>query len=115
MPSTLCVMVLGYLLVQIIIPTRGAQQRKFAKQLTPCYIAGSDILEAAVREIRAGATVRVTTADGKRLRRIAVTGPVDGDDFRVVWVCKPDDWPEVGGVVSSDMTMAWPVESVVAE
>jgi hypothetical protein len=64
--------------------------------------------------IRPGDRIRVITADGVELPRVAVTGPVDGDDFRVVWVCLEDDWPANGGPVSHDRTMAWPIEAVLS-
>ena len=65
--------------------------------------------------ISPGMTVYVETADGSRLQRKALSGPVDGDDFRVVIVCKPEDWPSDGVTVSHELTMAWPVEYVYIE
>jgi hypothetical protein len=62
--------------------------------------------------ISIGQRINVTTADGRRLAKIAVSGPVDGDDFRIVWVCKPEDWPMDITSVNNYKTMAWPIEAV---
>ena len=71
--------------------------------------------EVAVRSIQVGDRVKVVTADGSELRRVAISGPVDGDDFRVVWVCKPEEWPRETMDVNSGTSMAWPIEAVAVE
>jgi hypothetical protein len=68
-----------------------------------------------MRAIHPGDEVNVVTAMGIVLPKVAVTGPVDGDDFRVVWVCNPSIWKENNSHVSREMAMAWPVEHVRCE
>lgn len=53
-----------------------------------------------------GDTVFVIDAYGHELERRALTGVVDGRDFRVVWVCRAECWPDNG--------IPWPVEHVSA-
>lgn len=68
-----------------------------------------------MRQVCVGDSVTVADADGKRLRRVAVTGPMDGDDFRVVWVCKPEYWPSERDSITRLNSIAWPVEYVSPE
>lgn len=65
-----------------------------------------------MRPVRNGDLVCVSTADGATLNRRAITGPIDGDDFRVIWVCKEQDYTTDRNDLKPVSAMAWPVEAV---
>ena len=45
-------------------------------------------------EIGRGDLVIVRDAWGRSLRRRAVSGATDGRDFRVIWVCREQEWDD---------------------
>jgi hypothetical protein len=63
-------------------------------------------------QIKQGDLVEVVTADGQCLRRRAISGPCDGDDFRVVWVCREEIWATESRPINPITAMAWPIEAV---
>lgn len=66
--------------------------------------------------IQPGSTVSVRAANGTILERRAITGPVPGDDFRVVWVCPLDEWEGAQAEGREPDGIPWPAEDVkVAE
>lgn len=62
--------------------------------------------------IEAGALVTIRTADGRELRRRAVTGVIDGLDFPVVWVTTEEEWDEAQGNGHRPEARPWPAEDV---
>lgn len=60
--------------------------------------------------IERGTPVLIRTADGKELRRIAVSGVEDGLDFPVVWVATEDEWAGRNGSIPQGLP--WPAEDV---
>jgi hypothetical protein len=61
-------------------------------------------------DIQVGAVVEVETADGSRARMRALTGPVSGRDFQVVWVCRPESFDEYRSDYRAGIP--WPAEAV---
>jgi hypothetical protein len=59
-----------------------------------------------------GSRVLATSASGEQLERRAITGPVDGDDFRVVWVCREEEWVAALNEGRDPEGIPWPVEDV---
>lgn len=64
--------------------------------------------------IMPGTKVRVLTASGTWLLRIAVTERVEGGDFPVVWVCTEEEWCK-GQDIRKNHALPWPEEDVVAD
>lgn len=71
--------------------------------------------------VEPGMRVLARDVSGRDHERIAVTGVVDGRDFPVVWICKPEDYEiVVAGVVASpdsprdlrEHAWPWPSEDV---
>jgi len=60
--------------------------------------------------IEQGTPVLIRTADGKELRRVAVSGVEDGLDFPVVWVATEDEWADRNGSIPQGLP--WPAEDV---
>ena len=63
--------------------------------------------------ISSGMSVLARDFHGKELPRRAITGVMDGQDFPVVWVCRPDRW-DPGLVDNPDpaRSIPWPAEDV---
>lgn len=61
--------------------------------------------------IRPGDAVIVSSATGD-LRRRAVTGPVPGQDFTVVWLCSEEEWFAASEAGREPHAVPWPVEDV---
>lgn len=64
--------------------------------------------------IQAGQRVVATDAFGRCLDRVAITGPQRGDDFPVIWVCRPDEWVRAHQEDRSPEGVPWPMEDVAA-
>lgn len=66
--------------------------------------------------IKPGTPIKVMTADGKDLRRIAVSGvEVEGHDFPVVWVTSEEEWRRAEGNGHQPDAWPWPAEDVRVE
>jgi hypothetical protein len=61
--------------------------------------------------IRPGTAVIVRSATGE-LHRRAVTGPVPGQDFTVVWLCDETEWDQAVAESRDPTAAPWPVEDV---
>lgn len=63
--------------------------------------------------IEAGAVIDVRTADGKTLRRRAMSGvEQEGHDFPVVWITTEEEWSEANGNGDRPEVRPWPAEDV---
>jgi len=62
--------------------------------------------------IRPGNRVLARSAFDELLPRRAVTGPVRGIDFQVVWVCSEDEWEAAQEEGREPRAVPWPVEDV---
>ena len=62
--------------------------------------------------IEAGAIVVVRDVRGTWLRRRAMTGVQDGHDFRVVWVCREEEWEAAHAEGRKPEGVPWPAEDV---
>jgi hypothetical protein len=66
--------------------------------------------------IQRGSAVLVRDAFGRELERVAVDSPGRGEDFPVVWVCRPEEWQAAQAEGREPDAVPWPVEDVeVAE
>ncbi len=66
--------------------------------------------------IQPGSHVLARSANGEQLEKRAITEPMDGDDFRVVWVCTEDEWLAAEAEGRDPVGIPWPAEDVkVAE
>jgi hypothetical protein len=63
--------------------------------------------------IEPGSTVLVRTADDKLLERRAVSAPVMGEDFAVVWVTRPEEWTEAELQGREPSAVPWPAQDVL--
>lgn len=61
--------------------------------------------------IRSGDPVIVRSATGD-LHRRALTGPVPGQDFTVIWLCTDDEWDDAQKNGREPSGTPWPVEDV---
>ena len=62
--------------------------------------------------ITSGMLVWVRTAGGERVPMRALSGPVKGRDFPVVWVCTEDDYAAaIGG--DESVSIPWPLNAVL--
>jgi hypothetical protein len=59
-----------------------------------------------------GTHVLATSATGEELRRRAMSEPMDGDDFRVVWVCREEEWLAAQAEGREPEGIPWPAEDV---
>jgi len=62
--------------------------------------------------IQPGDHVLARAANDELLERRAITEPIDGDDFRVVWVCTEDEWLEAEAESREPDGIPWPAEDV---
>ncbi len=67
-------------------------------------------------QIARGHRIVVRDAAGHQLERVALTGPKRGEDFPVVWVCRPEEWEAAQAEGREPDGVPWPREDVaVAE
>ena len=64
--------------------------------------------------IARGDRVIVENALGERSERVAMTGVVQGHDFMVVWVCRPDEWEAAQREGRDPVGMPYPKDDVYA-
>lgn len=62
--------------------------------------------------IRPGAPVKVKTAFGDELDKVAISGIAKGHDFPVVWVASPADWSKAQQAGTEPQALPWPAEDV---
>jgi len=62
--------------------------------------------------IERGQHVVVVDAFGAELSRIALGEPVLGEDFPVVWVCRPEVWEQAQREGHDPEGVPWPLEDV---
>jgi hypothetical protein len=67
-----------------------------------------------MRDILAGQYVTVMTFDNRAVRRRAITGVVQGDDFSVVWVCDDAEYRSAVAEGREPVGIPWPSEHVRA-
>jgi len=58
--------------------------------------------------------VTVVDAVGDELPRIALSQPKRGEDFPVVWVCRPEEWEAARAEGREPEGVPWPREDVRA-
>jgi hypothetical protein len=51
-------------------------------------------------------------AFGARLRRLAISDAVAGQDFAVVWVCREEEWTAALQERRKPISVPWPAEDV---
>jgi len=75
------------------------------------YVTIGDV---ATQTSRIGPGSRVDALDiaGKKLRRRAVSGVVQGHDFPVVWVAREDEWHAAQTEGRDPEAVPWPAEDV---
>lgn len=59
-----------------------------------------------------GQRVSVKDYRGQTHVKRAVTAPVAGYDFEVVWVCREDEWFQSQAQIRTPEAIPWPVEDV---
>lgn len=64
------------------------------------------------RIIYAGQTVKARDWKGQDIILTAITPPIQGKDFEVVWVCRPDEWTAAQREAREPQGIPWPVEDV---
>ena len=65
-------------------------------------------------KIERGTPVVVRDAFGEELRRVALSAPKRGEDFPVVWVCRPEEWEAAQAEGREPEGVPWPREDVQA-
>lgn len=63
-------------------------------------------------DIEPGDKVLARSAFGSLLPKIAVSGPVEGHDFMVVWVTTQEEWEVAQAEGRDPNAEPWPVEDV---
>lgn len=63
-------------------------------------------------QIERGQRIVVRDAFGEDLERIALGGPKRGEDFPVVWVCRPEEWDSAQAEGREPQGVPWPREDV---
>jgi hypothetical protein len=61
-----------------------------------------------------GGRVKVETAGGAFLEKIALSGPERGSDLEVVWVCRPEEWDAAKREEREPDCVPWPSYAVEA-
>lgn len=69
------------------------------------------LMETA-EHITPGTHVLARDAFGQLLKRRAVSGPVQGHDFEVVWVCREEEWEAAQAEGREPDAVPWPAEDV---
>ena len=62
--------------------------------------------------ITPGERVLALNARGERGERVALTGVVQGRDFPVVWICRPEEWEAARAEEREPEGVPWPAEDV---
>lgn len=62
--------------------------------------------------IQRGDLVDVTTADDQVVRMKALSGPVRGRDFPILWVCSEAEWQRAELAGEDAEGIPWPVQYV---
>jgi hypothetical protein len=65
--------------------------------------------------IKRGQHVTVVDAFGNELSKVALGGPVLGEDFAVVWVSRQEEWELAATEGREPEAVPWPLEDVHAE
>jgi hypothetical protein len=65
-----------------------------------------------VEPIQQGDEIEVRDVHGRWLQRKALTGVVDGHDFRVVWACRAEEWQAAEAEQRDPEGVPWPAEDV---
>lgn len=65
-----------------------------------------------MREVKAGQSVTVTTADNRAVKRRAISGVVNGDDFPVIWVCDDTEYAVAKREGRLPIGVPWPSDCV---
>ena len=65
-----------------------------------------------MQPIQPGMAVTVRTAEGETLPKLALTAPMMGDDFAVVWVARPEEWDAAQSEGREPQGIPWPVDEV---
>lgn len=63
-------------------------------------------------EIATGDAVYVLDIRRQEHRRRALTGPISGHDFPVIWACREDEWEAAQQENREPEGMPWPAEDV---
>jgi len=61
-----------------------------------------------------GSRVKVRTAGGSLLEKVALSGPQRGSDIEVIWVCRPEEWEAAEREARDPDCVPWPSDAVVA-
>ena len=64
--------------------------------------------------ITRGTPVKVKTAGGTFLDKVASSGPQRGVDIEVVWVCRPEEWEAAQQEERDPDCVPWPSYAVEA-
>ena len=59
-----------------------------------------------------GERVRVRDSKGRIHERVAISGPVQGQDFIIVWACHPAEWEAALAADREPDGVPWPAEDV---
>lgn len=62
--------------------------------------------------IERGTPLIVRDAFGTDLQRVALSSPKRGEDFPVVWVCRPEEWEAAHAEGREPEGVPWPREDV---
>jgi hypothetical protein len=62
--------------------------------------------------IEPGKRVSVTDWRGQTHERTALSEPVQGTDFMVVWACRPEEWDAARAEGRDPEGLPWPAEDV---
>jgi hypothetical protein len=63
-------------------------------------------------DIKPGERVLALNARGERGERVALSGPVMGRDFLVIWICRPEEWVAAHAEGRKPEGVPWPAEDV---
>ena len=63
-------------------------------------------------QIDRGTLLQVTTADGETVAMKAIGKPMNGRDFKVVWVCTPEEFDRAATDGDEPNGIPWPMSAV---
>jgi hypothetical protein len=63
-------------------------------------------------EINRGDRIIARSLHGEPLQRRATSGAVDGKDFRVVWICREEEWEAALSEGRDPRAVPWPADEV---
>jgi hypothetical protein len=66
-----------------------------------------------VKPVAPGDLVRVRTAFGGLIEKVAVTGVIAGDSFQVVRLCSDEEWTAARAAGREPRSSPWPAEDVI--